>query len=336
VTGFALFADLGFSGFTKPLLTAVLRRSADLYIAHYPAALPAAANAARRHGGRYAYDAEDFHLGDWPDGSDYDTERRFVRSIEKRYLQGCTYVTAASPGIADAFVEAYGIKRPDVVLNVFPLTQAPLGPTIKGTAEPRPSLYWFSQTIGPDRGLECAVRAIGLAGTRPHLYLRGTPVVGFVNRLEEIAAEWGAAGRLHILPPDEPDKMEWLAASYDIGLAAENGKTRSRAVALTNKLFTYLLAGIPPVLSDTPGQRAFATRAGMRERLYPVDDAETLAAIIDGLLEDPARLAAARAEAYRLGREKYNWDHESRVLVKTVRRVVERAPDQAALSLVRS
>ncbi len=300
-TRFARFADFGFSAYTQPLLAAALRTPAELYIAHYPAALPVVAAAARRRGARYAYDAEDFHLGDWRDRPDYDIERRLVRTIEERYLPGCAYVTAASPGIADAYIRAYGIERPRVVLNVFPLTQATAGPTAKGTAEPGPSLYWFSQMIGADRGLECAVRAIGLSKASPHLYLRGAPVAGYVERLKGIAAESGAATRVHVLAPDEPDKMEQLASIYDIGLVAENGHTRNRAIALTNKLFTYLLAGVPALLSDTAAHRAFATETGMTAHIYPIDDPESLAAIIDGLLGDPARLAAARAEAYRLG-----------------------------------
>src|SRR5262245_17705694 len=66
-TGLARSADTGLSASTQPLRRAALATSADLYIAHYPAALPAVATAARMRGARYAYDAEDFHLGDWPD-----------------------------------------------------------------------------------------------------------------------------------------------------------------------------------------------------------------------------------------------------------------------------
>ena len=189
------------------LVRAALDVRADLYIAHYPAALPAAAIAAQRHQARYAFDAEDFHLGDTPDGPEYDVQRQMLRAIEGRYLPGCAYVTAASPGIADAYAEAYGIARPTVVLNVFPRAQAPCCPTPRGTATPGPSVYWFSQTIGPDRGLECAVRAIGRARSRPHLYLRGTPAAGFLDRLRKIAGEADALDRLHVLPPAAPSEM---------------------------------------------------------------------------------------------------------------------------------
>src|SRR5262249_35436813 len=125
LTGWPGFADRAFSPTTGPLSAAASRAPAGLYIAHFPAALPAVGAAARLHSAAYAFDAEDFHLGDWPDGGEQEGVRRMLRAIEARYLPGCLYVSAASPGIADAYVEAYGIKRPTVIFNVFPSANAP-------------------------------------------------------------------------------------------------------------------------------------------------------------------------------------------------------------------
>jgi glycosyltransferase involved in cell wall biosynthesis len=318
LAGWKRLAERGFSPFTGALVAAARRIPADLYIAHYPAALPAAALAAKAHGAQYAFDAEDYHLGDLPEAPEHALHRHMVRAIEERYLPGCAYVTAASPGIADAYAAAYPIPRPTVVLNVFPLSQAPPGPAPRGTAEPGPSVYWFSQTIGPDRGLECAVRAIARAASRPHLYLRGTPARGYAERLRTLAAEAGAADRLHMLPPAPPADLERLAACYDVGYIGETGHTANRKIALTNKLFSYLLAGIPAVISGVPAHRAFAAEAGPAVRLFPVDDHDALAAALDSLLGDPAGLAAARAHAYALGQERYNWDVEKKRLIEAV------------------
>jgi glycosyltransferase involved in cell wall biosynthesis len=318
MTGCGGIAEHAVSPFTSPLARAAKSLPADLYIAHYPAALPAAAAAARRHGALCAFDAEDFHLGDLPDTPAYEPQRRLTWAIERRYLPSCAYVTAASPGIADAYVDAYGIARPTVVLNVFPRAQASSSPTPKGTAEPGPSVYWFSQTIGPDRGLECAVRAIGRARSRPHLYLRGSPASGFLERLYTIAAEVGASARLHILAPAAPSEMERLAASYDVGFVGETGCTASRRVSLTNKLFTYLLAGLPAVMSDIPAHRAFAPEAGDAAWLYTTDDADSLARTFDSLFGHPERLAAARVAAFRLGQTRFNWDIEKATFLEKV------------------
>lgn len=293
--------------------------SADLYIAHYPAALPAAAAAAQARGARYAFDAEDFHLGDPPEGVSNDAIRAMTRAIESRYLPGCAYISAASPGIAEAYAEAYGVSLPTVIRNVFPLAHAPAGPSPRGTARPGPSLYWFSQTIGMDRGLECAVQAIGLARTQPHLYLRGQLQPGFGERLEVLAASAGAAGRVHLLPPASPSEMERLAAAYDIGLVGETGGTRNHQIALANKLFSYALAGVPAVISDIPAHVDYAREAGLAARLYPVDDAKALAAALDALLGgDGQALTKAREHAFALGQQKLNWDLEQAVLLRLV------------------
>ena len=300
------------------LVKAALDVRADLYIAHYPAALPAAAIAAQRHQARYAFDAEDFHLGDTPDGPEYNTQRQILRAIEGRYLPACAYVTAASPGIADAYAKAYDIARPTVVLNVFPRAQAPCGVTPRGSAAPGPSVYWFSQTIGSDRGLECAVRAISLAQSRPHLYLRGTPAVGFLDRLRKIAGEVNALDRLHVLPPAAPSEMERLAAAYDVGFSGEPGHSANNQIALGNKLFSYLLAGIPVVMSDVQAHQDVASAMGDAARLYPVDDPASLAVTLDTLLCDPASLAFARNAAWRLGKERFNWDVEQTTFLSCV------------------
>ena len=328
--GFASSADVALRAYTRPLRAAALTTPADLYVAHYPDALPAAAAAARKYGAPLRLRCGGFPFGRLARRSRL-RHRAPAGALDRgRDLPGCAYVTAASPGIADAYAEAYGIERPHVVLNCFPLGHAPPAPTPQGTARPGPSLYWFSQTIGPDRGLECAVRAVALAQTRPHLYLRGTPASGFPGRLLDLARSAGAGDRVHLLPPEEPDRMEMLAAAYDVGLVAETGHTPSRRLCLTNKLFSFLLAGIPPLLSDTPAHCRFAAEAGMTDFIYPREAPAALAGLLDTLLADTTRLAVSRDQAWRLGQERYNWERERSKLICCSRtQTAVRAPNVA-------
>lgn len=306
------------------LVRAALRVPADLYIAHYPAALAAAARAADAHGARYAFDAEDFHLGDRPEDAAHDGTRAMTRAIEGRYLSGCAYVSAASPGIADAYVDAYELPRPTVIRNVFPLAHAPAAPTPCGSATPGPSIYWFSQTIGPDRGLECAIEAVGLARSRPHLYLRGQMAMGYGERLQSQARQSGVPGRVHVLPPAAPPEMERLAAIYDVGLVGETGRTPNRRIALTNKLFSYALAGVPALITDIPAHREYAADVGPAVQLYAVDDTRALAAALDGLLlGEGGELAIARAHAFELGQRCMNWDREKLLLLEIIGRILK-------------
>lgn len=319
-----LIADGALSPMTPALIRAATARTADLFIAHYDAALPAAARAARRCGGLYAFDAEDFHPGDLPNESANAFDLRLIKAIETRNLPGCAYVTAASPGIADAYATAYGLARPTVVLNTFPMVRSPERATRSGAATPGPSIYWISQTIGPDRGLECAVRAIALSSARPHLYCRGHSAPGFAERLTALAAAQGVSERLHLLTPEPPSQMEALAASYDVGLVGETGCTPNRAIALTNKQFTYLAAGIPAVMSDIPAHRTFAAEAPDAAFLFETDSETSLAQCLDHLLGDADGLARARQSALTLGRSRFNWEVDRVKLLDQVSLALQR------------
>ena len=315
-----LFVDWAIHPAAADLTRAARSVDADLYVAHYTAALPAAAAAARLKGARYAFDAEDFHPGDLPEGDRHAFDRDLVKNVEARLLPGCAYITAASPGIADAYADAYGLARPSVVLNVFPRSDAPCATRSPGSSR---SLYWFSQTLGTGRGIEAAVEALALAEARPSLHLRGAAAPGYVEGLKALAHRHGVEDRLEFLPPDDPSAMVRLASQYAAGLAAELHHTHNHRIALSNKLFTYLLAGMPVIASDIPAHRDLEDFGGALT-LYRSGDPKALAAALDQVLLDPDRLARARQEAWRLGQTRYNWDIEKEALLAAVREGVHR------------
>jgi glycosyltransferase involved in cell wall biosynthesis len=320
-SGISGFADSGSSGQVYALRATASKLPADLYIAHYVAALPAVALAARYHGARYAFDAEDYHVGEHAHRS---VEGELTRVVESKYLTQAAYVTAASPMIAEAYSETYKLKLPVVLLNVFPTAYAPPKPYAKGGAQPGPSLYWFSQTIGPGRGLECAIEGISRAQSNVHLYLRGEPVSGYERSLRAAAGELGVGNRLHLLPPVMPQELERLGADYDLGYAGEVGNCRNREFALTNKFFSYLLSGIPIIMSSIPAHQAFAHQLGPAARMFETNDAISLAKAIDSYLLDESFLKQARAHAWRLAQDRFNWDIEQNKLLGCVSTALEK------------
>ena len=111
-----------------------------------------------------------------------------------------------------------------------------------------------------------------------------------------------------------------LAASYDLGLSLETEATESRRLCLTNKIFTYLLAGVPVMMSDTPAQSALAPELGDAAALVSLADPPAMARVLDRLAGSPDVLDQAKATAARLGRQRYNWQVEKRMLLTSVER----------------
>lgn len=300
------------------LVTAAARVPADLYIGHGLAGLAAAAGAAARRRAAYAFDAEDFHTGETAAAERDTVESRLVRRIESALLPGCAHLTAASPLIARAYDETYKLANPAVtVLNVFPRHQAPAMPVQPDPTVPA-RLYWFSQTVGPGRGLEELVAALGRTDFPCALYLRGFPAEGFPDALRLLAQSAGFRGPIEFQPFGAAAEMVRLAAGYDLGLSLEQPTPRNRDLCLTNKIFTYLLAGVPVALTPTSAQRDLSPHLGRAAVQLDLSVPAAAAAVLAEWLRDRAGRREAHAEAWRLGQEQYNWDTEKSVLLRTV------------------
>ena len=320
----ARLATTAYNAQTSGLARAACAVQAELYIAHYVAALPAAAAAAQLHGAALGYDAEDFHAGERADAFGDSRETALVRTIEGAFLPRCLHRTAASPMIADAYAELYGAEMVPV-LNVFPLPDAGDGTGPPREADPRLGLsaYWFSQTIGPDRGLQAFIQAMARTRARVTLHVRGSDHWGHGKNLLALAQSLQIGDRVELLPMASPFRMIEFAGQYDVGLSLEADVSESRRRCLTNKIFTYLLAGRPVLMSDTPAQTALASDLGQAAALVSLSDPATIADQLDRWALSPGALQAAREAAWQLARTRYNWQVEQRVFLASVARALK-------------
>ena len=288
------------------LVRATLAEDADLIYGGTMGALAAVAEAGRRSGTPYALDLEDFHSAEGADDPGGRRADALAERIERAVLPGAAFLTAASPAIAAAYADKYG-ARPVPIHNVFPLpTRAPdLCPSPGESLR----LYWFSQTIGPGRGLEDAVSAMGIGKIPGELHLRGRAIRDYLEKLTRLAHD--AAPRLKIIhhEPAPPDAMVELCAGYDVGLTLEQGTVLNRTLCLNNKALTYILAGLAVAISDTPGQRPLAKTLGAAAVLYQPGDVRALATALGRWAGDKGLLAQAKARAWEAAHRRWHWEH---------------------------
>jgi glycosyltransferase involved in cell wall biosynthesis len=301
------------------LVQAASAEPTDLIYGGTSGALAAVATAARRCGVPYALDLEDFHSGE-SEAPDHAVSHALARRIEGGILGTAAFLSASSEGIAQAYSESYGVA-PHVIHNTFGLPCS-----VPDFSRPRPDLlrlYWFSQTIGAGRGLEDAISAMGLACTPGELTLRGRSVPGYLDSLRDLARS--RAPRLRIIhePPAPPDAMVDLSRGYDVGLALEQVHVKNHQIAQSNKLFTYLLAGVAIAMTDTPGQHALGVDLGDGAALVPPGDVEALASVFVRWAADPAALDRAKRAAWRAAARRWHWEHEAER--GTLYRLVEKA-----------
>ncbi|HVB38361.1 MAG TPA: glycosyltransferase, partial [Vicinamibacterales bacterium] len=298
------------------LLRAVLAEPADLVYGGSSGGLLPAALGAGRMGVPYVLDLEDFHSAEQNAPAECWRDRLSER-VEWRVLRGAAALTTSSRAISAAYATKYNVNA-TVVHNTFELPANRPDPTAVSADGLR--LYWFSQTIGPGRGLEDAVRAVGLAGLAGELHLRGRPESGYLDVLEGLCRS--AAPRLtlaHHLPAS-PDDMVDLCRPYDVGLAVEEPTSLNHELALSNKALTYPLAALAVVLSATPGHEELAADLGEGALVYRSGDLDALAAGLRRWATDRPALVAARAAAWSSAKRRWHWRHpaERDLLVSTV------------------
>ena len=265
---------------------------ADLYVAHNPQALPVAAAAAEHFGVSFAFDSEDYHSGEFTEAQVNSPQLRWLCYLESKHLPKCTFVTTPSDPISQALAGRYGIPGPTTIHNVFPWAdRMTLDGQVKDRRGEALSLYWYSQIVGLDRGLQDVIRAASLLSTPVQIHLRGDISLAVETELMRLARECSVADRIYFHPPVPPNELLSRAAEHDVGLALEQPVNENRSLTIANKMFFYLLAGLAVAATDTLGQRPVIENCPDAGFLYSPGDYNSLAAGLQVLIDSPSILA---------------------------------------------
>ncbi len=287
----------------------------DLYIAHNLGALPAAVLAAKYTGAKVGYDAEDMHSGQFT--STYDESYRLNKYIEEKYFNQINYFTAASPLIAEYYHRDYNYLKPVVINNVFPKTALNIGQNYKANKPLK--LFWFSQTIGPERGLEDIIKAMAAVKGNVQLHLLGSCNEGHRAALLNLARSLNLnPDQLCFHEPIGADEIFNFASRFDIGMATETGVPLNRDICLTNKIFTYIQCGLAMIASDTQAQTLFMEQYPDTGKLYQKNNLQSLTDCIGFYLQNPDALYQTRLQNYQLGQTELNWETESHKFLNLV------------------
>lgn len=291
---------------------------ADLYIAHSESALWSALELHRR-GHRVGVDMEDWFSEDLSAEARKQRPVRLLRDLERKLLREARHRSCTSAAMGNALAAAYDCHPPVVVYNAFPWSDRAV---CDGQRKDRNglaplSLHWFSQTIGPGRGLEDLFGALPHLSRKVEIHLRGAISRDFrVRLLSLVAPDWRPYVTIH--PVVKNSELLSRIREHDIGLALDLSEPPSRNVTITNKILQYLQAGLAVAASDTVGHREVAAMAPGALGLYPAGDPIGLAGVLNGLIADAQAVRTAKAAALAAAESRLCWEKCSAPLVASV------------------
>ena len=291
---------------------------ADLTIVHTEIPIWAAQHLIH-DGRRVAVDVEDWYSEDLLYADRQSRPLRILRHAEEFALRHAAYTSATSQSMADALSAAFGCPPPVVIRNTFPLQAG--ARTDHPAPQGIPSFIWFSQTIGPGRGLELFFAAWARTQHPSRVYLLGDERPGYreklLNRLPP-----ARRGDLHFIPLVTPEQLPVKLTEFDIGLALEPIWPLNRNITISNKIFQYMNAGLAVVSSSTAGQVEVMRAAPECGLLITAHETGEYAQKLDTLLGDPRRLRATQLAARAAAEREFCWERDTPRLLAAVERAL--------------
>ena len=315
--GIKSLADLSIARSSYFLVREAKRHEADLYIGHNLGALPAVVKTAKAHNKPCGFDAEDFHRYELSDDK-HSLDVILKAHLEDKYIPKLDYLSTSSPLIANEYSRIYPEKNSLVFLNTFPKMEVARSARSEHTTI---KLFWFSQTIGLKRGIEDVINALLLLpDDHFELHLLGN-VTEYIRDIfiRQLKCKTSV---VHFHGPIPPDQIIAFASQFDIGLALESAFSINNDLALSNKIFSYLQAGMAIVVSDTKSQRQFLYQHPFIGKIYPKGNFRVLADILLSYYNDRDELLRTRKASYELAKDKLNWEIESEKFLSIVKQVL--------------
>lgn len=246
--------------------------------------------------------------------------------LEEKYLPKVRHVFSVTPEVDKFLSNKYNLKNTSVLLNSPYLTKAEVTPV----HEPVKILD------------QCFLRrAAGNAIILEAMpYLKGKATLTFQGRshdrvyldqLKRRAVELGVQDIVFFEGEYDARQAVRLANDFDIGVILHRPLNKSKDYALANRLFTYMMAGLAVVASDTSAHRGFenfsnfgvtVSLSSLGTRSDDIKDGEKLANVILNLIEDKDRLLGLK-KASTKNSQKYAFNSQAEQYCKTIKKVFE-------------
>jgi glycosyltransferase involved in cell wall biosynthesis len=288
---------------------------ADVYHAHDLNTFLPASKAARRHKSQLVYDSHELYTHRNKPVKSSKLYRYLTERFERKHIRRAAKVITVSESIADYLRDKYTIERPIVIMNAPSKVKVhkdgkSLRKELNVSDDLKLAIYCGGITF--NRGLEKLIESLTVLPD-VYLVLMGYGAPAFLEKLQKIADDNGVSDRFSFYGPVQPHEVTSYTASADVGVAPIRNVCLSYYFCAPNKVFEYIIGGIPVVASNFPDLTKIVSENEIGFVFDP-DDIHSIADSINRIFEDKVRYEKMKANT-QLATTKYNWEIEEQKLL---------------------
>src|SRR5688572_21559822 len=136
----------------------------------------------------------------------------------------------------------------------------------------------------------------------------------FMDTLKKLITEYKLGHRIELKGMLLPDELWDIARNAAVGIAVAENEGINQYMALPNKFFDYLHAGLPQVTMDFPEYKTFNSEYEVA-LLISEPEPRVIAEALNKLLTDPVLYGRLRDNCMK-ARQEHNWQNESKKLLQ--------------------
>ena len=260
---------------------------------------------------KIVYDAHEYEINDKPNQSRWSIRLKYL--LEKILIKYAKRVITVSDSIASEYVKLYGIKKPALVLNTPPYTIIEKKDFFRENLgigkEKRIFLYQGALSYG--RGVEILLETFKfLEREKVH-----QPCIVFMGYgpLEDLIKEASRKyANIYFHEAVDPDILLDFTSSADCGISMIEDSCLSYRYSLPNKLFEYIMAEIPVIVSNLPEMK----RLVIEHKIGVVAKENSIEAIKEAIKDVLKFNRVQLQENIQRVKKIYNWEKQERILQK--------------------
>ncbi|UCE66077.1 MAG: glycosyltransferase [Candidatus Zixiibacteriota bacterium] len=291
------------------------RIKADIYHAVDLDVLSGAYRAARKAGGKLIYEARELYTELEP-LQGRNTLKAIWRGLEKQLIGKANKVITINESIAEELCKRYGIEKPAIIRNAAMLISnlKPVDLHRKFNIPENYKIILYQGVLRNGQGLLYQMEIMKYLNNTVMIFLGRGPIEDEIGKR---SAEYGIKDKVILAGRVSPDELLNYTVSADAGLLLMEDAALNNRLALPQKLFQYLVAGIPQIVSPMPEISRFAKNEDTGI-VIPLGRPREAAEEISRFLNDKRRYDEVK-ENCRISARKNNWENESEKLIQIYR-----------------